>query len=444
MDSIAQRERLAGSVGPGKASMLVRYGRSCVFVFLAVLVCLGLLGTWSGPAAPVDGRGNPGNGMVAEEESGEEYGIRFSCRSDLLVLIEAGMAAYMASLDIPPAWVKKRIDRHAGKLLYTLNTSKGDFDTLTLKNRAELQIRDAVVRLPGPLGQERRVETVSQKEILLALLQQGRLTEFAGAACDIEALREQVGIRQNTVAWAETLEWVWPDGEPARWNGQYWSRGTPRQTAILREAFNDLFFHQEDYSIGCYTATKMVMVQGVLDYYGRVKRDPLRLALVQTRLSLDQEPLQDVEPGKMWDFEGDFDAREWWRPGKLLKIAYGAKPKNFVPGDWVYFLNTDQASYEKTGYEGSNAIYLGRNRFSDYYNDNDHAYSYQEKLDEVYQWRNGVFSRRRDGEKMKPLFPEDFERLGRSPAEGGLLKDFRVSHYFFGYEPLPVVAVGGE
>jgi len=42
--------------------------------------------------------------------------------------------------------------------------------------------------------------TVSQKEILLALLQNGRTTRFTGKACSAEALKDQVGVRQNTVA----------------------------------------------------------------------------------------------------------------------------------------------------------------------------------------------------------------------------------------------------
>ena len=91
----------------------------------------------------------------------------------------------------------------------------------------------------------------------------------------------------------------------------------------------------------------------------------------------------------------------------------------------------------RTGREGSNPIYLGRNKFADYFNDNDHAYTYQQKADEVYQWRNGVFSRSRDFAKIKPLSPPDMERLSRTPEEGGILRDIRVFPYFFGYEALP-------
>ncbi|MDO9067681.1 MAG: hypothetical protein Q7W05_04410, partial [Deltaproteobacteria bacterium] len=289
-------------------------------------------------------------------------------------------------------------------------------------------------------GKEKKVHTASKKEILLALLQHGRLTEFKDTACDVKALTDHVGIRQNIAAWAENIKWVWPDGRPAKWNKKYWKRGTPKPGFPLHEAINDVFINQNQYSIGCYTATKLVMIQGVLDYYRRIKKDPVQQKLLENRLSIDidKEPLVDIEPGKMWDFEKDFDPQELNHPGKLLKIEYGAAPKNFVPGDWIYFLNTDPITYKKTGYEGSNAIYLGRNKFDDYYNDNDHSYTYQQKMDEVYQWRNGVFSRPRDFAKIKPLAPQDIERLSKTPAEGGILTDIRVFPYFFGYEELPV------
>ena len=113
--------------------------------------------------------------------------------------------------------------------------------------------------------------------------------------------------------------------------------------------------------------------------------------------------------------------------------------RHFVPGDWVFFRNTDPVSSRKTGYEGSNAIYLGRNRFDDYYNDNAHAYSYREKLDEVFQWRNGVFSRSRDADRIQPLAERDFEQLGATPADGGFVTDLRVYPYFFGTEELPAL-----
>jgi hypothetical protein len=139
----------------------------------------------------------------------------------------------------------------------------------------------------------------------------------------------------------------------------------------------------------------------------------------------------------MWNFEADFDPKELTRPGKLLRIQYDIAPNNFIPGDWTYFLNTDPVTYQKTGYEGSNSIYLGRNKFDDYYNDNEHSYTYQQKLEEVFQWRHGVFSRARDFAKIKPLSEQDLARLVETPEQGGIVTDLRVFPYFLGDEELP-------
>lgn len=375
--------------------------------------------------------------VVAGAAPPADDGIRFSCTPAQIARLEPEMDAYLASFGIPQERIAKRIDRTAGIAVYTLATPKEDVTTLNLKDRPELGVQTQVVRLPTSSGEGREVETVSQKEILLALLQHGRLTEFQNRACDLEALKDNIGIRQNTVAWAETLEWGWPDGGPSEWNEVYWKRGTPVAQYALHEALNDVFMNQKKYAIGCYTATKFVMIQGVLDYYSRIKKGQARLKIVLDRLLSDGEPLVDIEPGRMWEFETDYDPEELKRPGKILKIQHGVAPRNFVPGDWVYFLNTDAATREKTGYEGSNAIYLGRNRFDDYYNDHAHSYTYEQKLNEVYQWRNGVFSRSRDADKVKPLLAEDYERLGTTPANKGLVLDIRASPYFFGFEELP-------
>lgn len=373
----------------------------------------------------------------AEPGNAADSGIRFSCDAERLAQLEAGMASYFARLKIPAKLVHKKIDEVGGALLYTLNTPDNDVNTLDFKDRAAFGIRDDIVTLPTGNGHYKKIHTVSKKEILLALLQHGRLTEFTERACDIEALQDHVAIRQNTVAWAEHLTWVWPDGDAAQWNEKYWNQGTPRHGVPLHTALNDVFINQDKYSIGCYTATKLVVIQGVLDYYRRIKKSPEHLQLIEARLMADKEPLVGIEPARMWDFEKDFDPQELNRPGKLLKIKHDVVPMNFVPGDWIYFLNTDPVSYEKTGYEGSNAIYLGRDKFDDYYNDNHHSYSYFQKLNEVFQWRNGVFNRLRDAAKIKPLTAEDIERLSKRPAEGGLLKAIRVTPYYFAFEELP-------
>ena len=370
----------------------------------------------------------------------QDEGIRFSCKAGQLAKVEAAMDAYLASLEIAPDLLVKKMQLDKGRLLYTLNTPPNDTNTLDFSKRPEFKLAEELVNLPQQDGSNKIIYTVSKKEIVLALLQHGRLTQFRDKACDIAALQDNVAIRQNTVAWAQHLTWVWPDGERAEWNEKYWHRGTPKPGVALSVALNDVFMNQDKYAIGCYTATKLVVVQGILDYYSRIKKSPSQLKLVEDRLMHDKDPLVGIEPARAWDFEKDFDPHDLDHPGKLLKVKEGVRPMNFVPGDWAYFLNTDPVSYEKTGYEGSNAIYLGRNKFDDYYDDNNHSYSYYQKLDEVYQWRNGVFSRSRDFAKIKPLSPQDVERLSKRPAEGGLLKSIRITPYQFAYEELPRLA----
>lgn len=355
-------------------------------------------------------------------------GIQFACPAPAQrEAIEAGMRAYLRELDISDAWVERQYLPAGQGLVYALQLPVSERGTRGFAGSAELATGEETVLLPATDGQARAVHTVSRKEIVLSLLLRGRLTVLRGAECDVQALRDLVGIRQNTVAWAENLELGWPDGDAAQWNRRYWNDGTPLPDHPLHEAVNDIFLHQDQYAIGCYAATKLVMMQGILDYYHRIHPDPVALRKVEAALMRDGEPLIGVEPDRMWSFEEDFDPARNKGPGKILDIDYGIAATDIVPGDWIYFLNTDKATHSKTGYEGSNAIYLGRGKFDDYYNDNHHAYTFEEKMNEVYQWRHGVFSRSRDAAKIEPLAPGDFQRLSRRPRDGGLLLDLRVS-----------------
>lgn len=356
--------------------------------------------------------------------------LRWHCPQQFATL-QSDLPAYLASLDIPAGQVVLTADRGAGTITLALATPPEDTGTLDFHRRPEYALTAERVLLPTGRGPPRAVATVSRKEIVLALLQRGRIGEFAGDACSLEALADHVGVRQHIVAWAERLHWIWPDGGPAKWNSRYWSRGTPRPGVPLHAAIMDVFLYQDRYTIGCYVATKLVVVQGVLDYYRRVKKDRVRARRVEQVLLADGEPLVGIEPGGMWSFEKDFRAEAAAQPGKLLTLQAGVAPGNFVPGDWAYLLNTDETSSRKTGYEGSNAIYLGGGRFDDYYNDHRHSYTYEQKLNEVYQWRHGVFNRVRDADKARSLAPEELARLGSTPAEGGIQLDIRVAPRHF-------------
>ncbi len=394
---------------------------------------LGLLalGLWASAQACAQARA----AERAEPAEPPRDGLRFNCEPAELDALAAQVGAYLQRLGIAPALFQAH--RDASGLSFTLRTPASDTNTLSLIYRPEYRLGTEPVQLLDARHRPQTIQTVSRKEIALALMQHGRSTTLQGAACRLEALSDHIALRQMTVAWAQHLAWVWPDGGPATWNQRYWLHGTPHNLKRTADALHDAFTSQSRYAIGCYTAAKLVYAHATLDYYQRVKGDRALGQLVTHRLLLDHDPLVDIEPGAMWRFEADADPADAGRPGKLLRLLPEVAARNFVPGDWAYIRNTDVATQGKTGYEGSNAVYLGANRFDDFYDDNRHSYRYEEKLDEVYQWRNGVFSRSRDYKKLQRLTQADVERLGRSPEQGGMVLGYRAAPYFFGYEALP-------
>jgi hypothetical protein len=355
-------------------------------------------------------------------------GLQFACDSGQATILKSELADYFKSLGIPLDLLDSREAANGARLTlsYVLKGPGITSDTLGISKDPRFSIPTERVSLPGNGGIDQIREVVSRKEIVLALLHPGRLTRLGPAGCSVSALKDHVDTRQNIVAWASRLEWQWPDGEYAKWNEQYWDSGTPHLDVPLHVALNDAFLNQQAYGLGCYAATKLVIAQGVLDYYRRVKQDKAMAQTVEQRLLSDHEPLINIEPSEMWSFEPDFAPDQLPRPGKLVELVRNVAPRNFVPGDWAYILNTDPTTYQKRGYEGSNAIYLGQGKFDDYYNDNQHAYTFQQKLDEVYQWRNGVFSRTRDAEKIKPLSQDELELLAKPPKAGGLVLSYRA------------------
>jgi Protein-glutamine gamma-glutamyltransferase len=344
-------------------------------------------------------------------------GITLQCDNSLAVQMDS----YLKEMNISN-WVDKKQD--SNQVSYTL---KEDMNTRQLKEHYGL-VNDTVY-LPLNLSKMVKLNVVSKKEILLALMHKDRETLLEGNLCNMQVLHDYIGVRQNIVAWSTELSWFWPDGGSAKWNKKYWLKGTPVKKENFPESLNDIFFSQGKYGVGCYTATKIVISQGVLDYYHRIKKDKIQTKKVIDALWKDSDPLVDVEPPEMWSFEDGYDIKNKDIPGKLLRLEKNISQKNMVPGDWVYFLNTDKKTYQKTGYEGSNAIYLGQDKFDDYYNDHNHSYTYKEKVNEVYQWRHEVFSRSRDFKKIVPISDDEYENLGKTPEDGGILLNVRLSPY---------------
>lgn len=310
------------------------------------------------------------------------------------------------------------------------------FATFEFPGVGEFNLALESVALPkGGQGELVSVQTSSRREILLAMVHPAR--DFQLPSCDLSALVEHIGVRQNIAAWTESLSWGWPDGGPAYWNTHYWNKGTPINLNETSQSLRDAFQNPQAYALGCYTAAKMVYAQAVLDFYERVLQDQEKTQLVLNRLLRDADPLVHIEPPKMWEFYPEYDAKEEGISGKLLRIEYGVASQSIVPGDWLYAVNDDPKSAQKTGYEGSNAIYVGMDRFASYYEPEGPRYTTLEKINDVYQWRHGVFNRPADAYKEEAVSSEFLAELMNPPSEGGLLVPIRVVPYFFGFEPLP-------
>ncbi len=366
--------------------------------------------------------------LVAAQTNG---GLVFECGAEKLAQLKSQLNTYQQELGVDPSFYEVH---ESGAHLRLSLKAPSIYGTLYLRWDPKYNITEERISLPSAKGLT-EIETVSKKEILLALMHQGRETVFAGNACHIDALKEHVQIRQMIVAWSEHLHWSFPDGFAAQWNQQYWDRGNLKPGASLDEAMRDFFIQQDKCSIGCYTATKIVIIQGILDYFRRVKKDDAMADAIIKRLKSDDDVLVGIEPGAMWSFQKPISPEEQKRLGKLLKIQTRVAPMNFVPGDWVYFVNNDPKSSDVDGYEGSNSIYMGRASFDDFYNDNEHHYLYNEKIQNIYNWRNGVFSRSRHFQRMQTLSVEQLHQFGLSPEEGGFLVKNRAIPYFFGFEP---------
>ena len=357
-------------------------------------------------------------------------GISFVCEASQVSMIQKQFEGYLHSLGI----ASRLYQVHLGDrtINYRIKSDTNDTSTLYIRWNPEFAIENEVVRLPSTRGFQ-KVRTVSKKEIVLALMHPGRKTEFSGKACNLEAFQDHVHVRQMIVAWAENLEWKFPDGQSASWNRAYWIDGTLRPGKPLLDAMTDFFINQEQCSVGCYTATKIVIIQGVLDYYARIKKDMVMVEQIKKTLMRDGEVLVDIEPDAMWNFLRDIKQSSQSAVGKLLTVQFDVAPYNFVPGDWVYFVNPDSETADLSGYEGSNSIYMGRARFDDFYNDNNHHYLYTEKLKEVYNWRYGVFSRSRDYERLRPMQDDMYHALSQTPKAGGLVFQNRAVPRFFGF-----------
>lgn len=372
-------------------------------------------------------------GLLLVSASPAMAAIQFVCPSVGQDRLRTDIRALSESLDVVGLVDVLGTQRHVE---LTLGVPWSSVPTYEFHLHAGLNIATETVMLPlkdsesDESGEMVSVATVSRREILLALAHPARKLVFE--ACDVSPLLHELGVRQSIVAWSENMDLGWPDGGPAKWNTKFWSKGTPVDKNQLHQALRDPFVNPNLYSVGCYTAAKLLVAQGVMDYVRRVAGDPRLEQVVFERLYRDDDPLVNIEPPVLWAWEDDFNPQaSKGVDGKLLRIDTNINEHSIVPGDWLYFINTHSPSKLKVGYEGSNAIYTGMNRFASYYNKTRPRDTTLEKVNDVYQWRHGVFDRPADLDKEKPLSEEELKKLLRAPREGGLLFPLRVVPHHF-------------
>jgi hypothetical protein len=354
-------------------------------------------------------------------------GLRFSCDRRKLKLVHRQMQSLFDLLGIDPSLVETKLNASRRSLEYVLKTPSEDTSTVDFSKRAQFKLSDELIKLPLEDGSVKEVSAVSKKEILLAIMQHGRLTEFSGEDCSVKSLVEHIGIRQNISAWVEGTRWKWPDiefGGKVKWNEKYWNRGDLLPGVKPSTALADIFKDPKKYQLACYTMAKVAMAHGIMDYYTRINPNPSIVKKIESQLMSDNEVLTDIDPTLDVDNvtavergQPVKDAVEVVQSGKILGAQLGVAANNWVPGDWGYFLNPERVSAGKAGYEGSNSIYMGRDKFDDYYDEHKGSYTFREKLEEVYQWR--------DKSIQEPITEVLLKQLIRTPGNGGIVENYR-------------------
>ena len=300
--------------------------------------------------------------------------------------------------------------------MYALNTDPYDTNTLDLSQRGECWLAPVPVSFQDRYGWHKTLQLVSNGEILAAMLQHGREFVFSDAHCSVDRLREHIAIRWNIVYWGSRAEWVYPPDQTARYNvfgpwvevkGVGW---TVRPHASASWAIADAFVSEFPYQMGCSAACRLIVAQGIFDYYRNERRDLGMLKLIEDSL----------EPGRPFDqmtptVEGRTTVRV---PGRLVDRQFDVPWNHWVPGDWGWIKNTDARSASELGDEGTNLIYAGGGKFVNYYTDHPPE-SLDDALKRVFDWRFAA------NEAKQELSTVEKSRLRRDPRYQGLLRDVR-------------------
>jgi hypothetical protein len=402
--------------------MNARCGRRLMMVgaLIAASTCAYADSESAAPSKPAGAGDDP----AALSVPGAKAGIVFHCSPAETESVKAAMSQYLDAFHWQAGREVLLAESVDGRLLnYRLRTPAADTNTLDLSSRADLSVGvDALVftRLNRKTcGEETlTLPLVSQKEILAALLSPGRATELRGGQGAVEKLKDHVAIRQNTVRWTQRACWEYAAQKEVVYDPKKWHVGSDGwflpEGVKAHEAVADAFISKTQYKMGCQRACRFIMVQGIMDYYARVKRNEAVLSHLESLA--DGRPINDIAPPQV-DEPGSAPQR-----AKYLDRVSNVPWNNWVAGDWGYIRNPDEASRTTiSGYEGSNIIYIGRGVFGVYYC-GPKTRTLDRSLMRVFRWRYEA-----DNPPPKqPETPELLEQLRKTPAEGGFL----LSHRF--------------
>lgn len=366
-------------------------------------------------------------------------GVVFKCSASKVNELSQGMKEYLEQLKIEPEHYRIQKSADGTLLNYVLTTPDEDTNTLNLSQRPEYNITPDTVKLPRDSAPK---QIVSKKEIVLALFQHGRRTVFEKTeysqtkkiesfmqnGCDIQSFKDHIGIRQNIAGWVDNVRFIFPGRTSAQSNPRYWSEYDSwnkdpskyeKYGRIAVAGIHDIFMNSGSYRMGCYGAAKVSMIHGITDYFTRIRPDKEKLQNAISTLFAYGSPLESIEPGFVWKGFTSPTAEDLARrEGKVLSAVTQVAKFNFVPGDWAYFKNTDFASSNRKGDEGSNAIYLGGNKFNNFYRlkfDKSQppppGYTVQQKISILASW-GGLTG---GGELVSPQL---FSKLMKSPVMG--------------------------
>lgn len=378
-------------------------------------------------------------------------GIRFECPRDKIRQLDSEMQFYLTQeLGLSRKLYTVTPNGDGTELSFVLATPKTDTNSLNLSKRPEFDLTPEIANYRRYDGKVILKEIVSKAEIAAALMQHGDQYVLSGERCSVDALKEHIAVRQNIAKWGTIAlqRWYFPeewiegkDGKTeliskyAVMNPKTWEESSSKVApgVSVYEAVADAFVGSFPYEVGCLTAAKLIFVMGILDYYKNVAKDHAHFSALEERAN--RAPLSEIDSIHEKERPYSLIAR-----GKYLIRRFDIPADRWIPGDWGYLRNTDDASSDRPGYEGSNVSYLGQTYFNNYFGDRPNAKHgshlfypasgstfLEDHLLEVFHWRFGIMENWKNDPRRKFLTEEEVANLLKDPRAGGLTRDVRDS-----------------